>query len=88
MQPVLAPAETITFPVEPNPPLAVHLMPTPAQISQTIISRSFCATASKITTLDQERSNTQLSGIFFFIISKNGLKLVNQDWPKKRKKVP
>lgn len=76
MQLVLVPAEAITTPVEPNPSHAVHLMPAPAEISQTIISRSFCATASKNTILDLRTSNTQLSGICIFFL------YYKQDWFK------
>lgn len=76
MQLVLVPAEAITTPVEPNPSHAVHLMPAPAEISQRIISRSFCATASKNTILDLRTSNTQLSGICIFFL------YYKQDWFK------
>lgn len=76
MQLVLIPAEAITTPVEPNPSYVVHLMPTPAEISQTTISRSFCATASKNSILDLGRSNTKLSGfcIFFLYFKHDWLK--------------
>lgn len=76
MQLVLDPAEAITAPVEPNPSHAVHLMPAPAEISQTIISRSFCATASQNTILDLGTSNIQLSGICIFSL------YYKQDWFK------
>lgn len=51
MQLTLVPAEAITASVEPNPSHVVHLTPAPAEISQTSISRPFCATASKNTIL-------------------------------------
>lgn len=77
MQPVLVPAEAITAPIEPNLSYVVHLMPAPAEISQTTISRYSCATASRNTILDLGRSNTELSGfrIFFSFYFK-------QDWLK------
>lgn len=88
MQLVLVPAEAITVPVGSNLSHAVHLMPALAELVRQLFPVLSVPQLPRTPSWIWEHQTHSSLGFesFFFIISKTGLRLVNQDWPKKRKK--